>query len=195
MDCSECQHHYSQNGKCIENKNNCLYYLEEPRGKMLRSNFSFTILADAETPVIKPGAIINIEENGRVIELKVIRINWINLDTMTCNIEAFYHEGNGEASFGVAGEDWERIEITEPPYKYSGARFYAEYYNGFQAPFLVCIWNKDYAELEDILKNTSEKLYKAYRKEMEWDMTYERLDKNLHSVAKGLGEFYLNGTR
>lgn len=39
------------------------------------------------------------------------------------------------------------------------------------------------------------KLYKAYRKEMEWDMTYERLDKNLHSVAKGLGEFYLNGTR
>lgn len=103
--------------------------------------------------------------------------------------------GNGEASFGVAGEDWERIEITEPPYKYSDARFYAEYYNGFQAPFLVCIWNKDYAELEDILKNTSEKLYKAYRKEMEWDMTYERLDKNLHSVAKGLGEFYLNGTR
>lgn len=103
--------------------------------------------------------------------------------------------GNGEASFGVAGEDWERIEITEPPYKYSDARFYAEYYNGFQAPFLVCIWNKDYAELEDLLKNTSEKLYKAYRKEMEWDMTYERLDKNLHSVAKGLGEFYLNGTR
>lgn len=102
MDCSECQHHYSQNGKCIENKNNCLYYLEEPRGKMLRTNFSFTILADAETPVIKPGA---------------------------------------------------------------------------------------------IMKNTSEKLYKAYRKKMEWDMTYERLDKNLHSVAKGLGEFYLNGTR
>lgn len=92
MDCSECQHHYSQNGKCIENKNNCLYYLEEPRGKMLRTNFSFTILADAETPVIKPGAIINIEENGRTIGLKVIRINWINLDTMTCNIEAFYHK-------------------------------------------------------------------------------------------------------
>ena len=103
--------------------------------------------------------------------------------------------GNGEASFGVAGEDWERIEFTAPPYKHSDARFYAEYYNGFQAPFLVCIWNKDYAELEDLLKNTSEKLYKAYRKEMEWDMTYERLDKNLLSVAKGLGEFYLNGTR
>ena len=86
MDCSRCQHHYSQNGKCMENKNNCLFYLEEPRGKML------TILEDAETPVIKPGSIINIEENEKVIELKVIRINWINLDTMTCNIEAFYHE-------------------------------------------------------------------------------------------------------
>ena len=76
----------------MENKNNCLFYLEEPRGKMLRSNFSFIILEDAETPVIKPGSIINIEENGKVIELKVIRINWINLNTMTCNIEAFYHE-------------------------------------------------------------------------------------------------------
>lgn len=41
----------------------------------------------------------------------------------------------------------------------------------------------------------NKKVIKAYRKEMEWDMTYERLDKNLHSVAKGLGEFYLNGTR
>lgn len=28
-----------------------------------------------------------------------------------------------------------------------------------------------------------------------WNMTYERLDKNLHSVAKGLGAFYLNGIR
>lgn len=116
-------------------------------------------------------------------------------DAVSAFEDAIETSGNGEASFGVAGEDWERIEITEPPYKYSDARFYAEYYNGFQAPFLVCIWNKDYAELEDLLKNTSEKLYKAYRKEMEWDMTYERLDKNLLSVAKGLGEFYLNGTR
>ena len=96
MDCSECQHHYSRNGKCIENKNsneaevsNCInngnvFGGEEAAG--------ITILADAETPVIKPGAIINIEENGRTIGLKVIRINWINLDTMTCNIEAFYHD-------------------------------------------------------------------------------------------------------
>lgn len=84
--------------------------------------------------------------------------------------DAVETSGNGEASFGVAGEDWERIEITAPPYKHSDARFYAEYYNGFQAPFLVCIWNKDYAELEDLLKNTSEKLYKAYRKEMEYDL-------------------------
>ena len=85
-------------------------------------------------------------------------------DAVSAFEDAIETSGNGEASFGVAGEDWERIEITEPP-------------------------------LEDLLKNTSEKLYKAYRKEMEWDMTYERLDKNLLSVAKGLGEFYLNGTR
>jgi len=30
---------------------------------------------------------------------------------------------------------------------------------------------------------------------MEWDMTYERLDKNLHSMDKALAEFYLAGIR
>lgn len=29
--------------------------------------------------------------------------------------DAVETSGNGEASFGVAGEDWERIEITAPP--------------------------------------------------------------------------------
>ena len=101
--------------------------------------------------------------------------NYNSYDTeLSDSISAFENaieaSGNGEAAFGIARDDWERIEITEPPYKYSDARFYAEYYNGFQAPFLVCILNKDYAELEDLLKNTSENLYKAYRKEMEYDL-------------------------
>lgn len=36
-----------------------------------------------------------IQENGKEFFLKKEkneRINWINLDTMTCNIDAFYHE-------------------------------------------------------------------------------------------------------
>ena len=76
MDCSRCQHHYSQNGKCMENKNNCLFYLEEPRGKMLRSNFSFTILEDAETPVIKPGSIIEAFYHEKEAPISVRRKNF-----------------------------------------------------------------------------------------------------------------------
>ncbi len=53
--------------------------------------------------------------------------------------DAIETSGNGEASFGVAGEDWERVEISQPPYTYPDAQFYASYDNGFQAPFLVCL--------------------------------------------------------
>lgn len=75
--------------------------------------------------------------------------------------DAIETSGNGEASFGVAGEDWERVEISQPPYTYPDAQFYALYDNGFQAPFLVCLWNNSFEELELLLKDTSEKLYKA----------------------------------
>lgn len=43
--------------------------------------------------------------------------------------DAIETSGNGEASFGVAGEDWERVEISQPPYTYPDAQFYALYDN------------------------------------------------------------------
>lgn len=57
-------------------------------------------------------------------------------DAITTFEEAIETSGNGEAAFGIARDDWERIEITEPPYKCNNAQFYAEYNDGFQAPFL-----------------------------------------------------------
>lgn len=93
-------------------------------------------------------------------------------DLITAFEDAIEASGNGEAAFGIARDDWERIEITKPPYKYSDARFYAEYYDGFQAPFLVCTWNRSFAELEKLLKDTSEKLYGMYRKDLEWQEIY-----------------------
>ena len=88
-------------------------------------------------------------------------------DAITTFEEAIEASRKGEAAFGIARDDWERIEITEPPYKYSDAQFYAEYYDGSQAPFLVCTWNKSFDELENLLKDTSEKLYGLYRKDLE----------------------------
>ena len=78
----------------------------------------------------------------------------------------------GEAYFGTAKSDWERIEVVSPnhiPYKYEkeGIKFYAEYYDGMQAPFIVCKWSNDFEKLEELLKNTSTMLYKNYKIKLE----------------------------
>ena len=85
-------------------------------------------------------------------------------DAITIFEEAIETSGNREVAFGIARDDWERIEITEPPYKCNNAQFYAEYNDGFQAPFLGCAWNRSFDELETLLKDTSVKLYGMYRK-------------------------------
>lgn len=77
--------------------------------------------------------------------------------------------GCGEAYFGTAKSNWDSIEIVRPeyiPYRYKnkGVTFYAEYYDGMQAPFTVCEWRDEFEKLEELLKNTSDVLYKMYRK-------------------------------
>ena len=62
--------------------------------------------------------------------------------------EAISKSGYGESAFGVARENYDK--------------FYAEYYDGYQAPFTVCIWNKPIKELEELLKEASPTLYKEY---------------------------------
>ena len=74
----------------------------------------------------------------------------------------------GSAYFGIAGSDWDRIEVLGQkriPYGYQkdGVKFYAEYYDGNQAPFAVCKWKDDFEKLEELLKNTSPILWKLYK--------------------------------
>lgn len=92
MDCYTCKKHYSQGGKCMEEKNNCLFYEKEPRGKMIRTDFSFQLDHLAETPIIKYNSKVIFDDNGTDIEMVIIKINWINLKTMMCNVTAEYHE-------------------------------------------------------------------------------------------------------
>lgn len=70
--------------------------------------------------------------------------------------------GLGEAGFGVARSNWDEIDIIRPYYN-SDYKFYAEYYDGFQAPFIVCEWKDDFEKLEALLKEASEELYKKYK--------------------------------
>ena len=84
--------------------------------------------------------------------------------------DAIEETGCGQAYFGIAKMDWERIDIVEPrhiPYKYrDSAKFFANYYDGFQAPFVVCYWNDEFEKLEELLKNTSNMLYEMYENEL-----------------------------
>lgn len=72
--------------------------------------------------------------------------------------EAISKSGYGESAFGVARASYDRIEVIPD----SKIKFYAEYYDGCQAPFTVCIWNKPIKELEKLLKEASPTLYKEY---------------------------------
>lgn len=92
MECLTCKKHLSQGGRCFKNVRNCLHYEEEPRGKMVRTELTFHMDADAETPMIRFGEKILFSDGSRGVEMTVIKINWINLQDMLCNITAEYHE-------------------------------------------------------------------------------------------------------
>lgn len=92
----------------------------------------------------------------------------IELDEEITKFEdAIKKTGCGTAYFGIAKSNWDRIEFVKPeyiPYRYRerGVKYYAEYYDGMQAPFEVCEWNNDFEKLEELLKNTSAILYQQY---------------------------------
>ena len=74
----------------------------------------------------------------------------------------------GKAYFGTTNSDY--IKITTASKRtldlvdiQRGVEFYAEYYDGYQAPFTVCEWKQDFSELENLLKSTSASLYERYQ--------------------------------
>ena len=82
--------------------------------------------------------------------------------------DAIERTGNGIAYFGTAKSNWDSIEIVRPEhippaYKRDGVLYYAEYYDGMQAPFTVCKWSRNFDELEELLKDTSDVLYQKYQ--------------------------------
>lgn len=92
-ECLICKNHYMQGGKCHLERKNCLLFEEEPRGKMLRGEFRINIFReDYQTLILKYNSKIMAEEKGKIIELTVIKINWINMNTGICSISADYHE-------------------------------------------------------------------------------------------------------
>ena len=77
----------------------------------------------------------------------------------------------GDAYFGVAKDDYNRIDILNTscmPYSYQkdGVTFLAQYDDGMQAPFLVCKWKGSYLELEKLLKKSTKILYEYYLQEL-----------------------------
>lgn len=76
----------------MDKKRNCLMYENEPKGKMVMTSLSFLMDSSAETQIIKYGSKVVFDDNGKDVEMTIIKINWINLETMICNVDAEYHE-------------------------------------------------------------------------------------------------------
>lgn len=72
--------------------------------------------------------------------------------------------GLGAADFHSAGKNYDAIDIIRKPfaprYEAEGVKYLAEYYDGQQAPFIVCAWKGTFSELITLLKDTSDNLYK-----------------------------------
>ena len=118
--------------------------------------------------------VINMNEQSKFKELVLLLAQSSECKNIELNKEitkfedAIRNTGCGKAYFGIAKSDWEGIEIIEQsPYKKDKIRFYAEYYDGMQAPFTVCEWNNDFGKLETLLKNTSDTLYSKYQDTIE----------------------------
>lgn len=94
-ECVTCKKHYTQGGDCYEyRRKNCLLYEYEPKGKMISTKIKFPIdsTLDFETPIIKSGEKIVLEDKGNAVEALVNRVVLINLDERCCLIEISYHE-------------------------------------------------------------------------------------------------------
>lgn len=59
---------------------------------MLQTTLSLNMKCLEETPIIKLGSRIIIEENGRVIEMTISKINWFDLNKMICNVDVEHYE-------------------------------------------------------------------------------------------------------
>ena len=87
--------------------------------------------------------------------------------------DAIEASNNGWAGF-ITRDDSDKIDFTPNYTSYAKPgeiiRFYAEYYDGCQAPFLICKWKADISRLETLLRTCSEALYAKYEAKChEWE--------------------------
>ena len=87
--------------------------------------------------------------------------------------DAIEASGNGWAGF-ITRDDADKIDFIPNYASYAKPeeiiRFYAEYYDGCQAPFRVCEWKVDISQLETLLRTCSEALYAKYEAKChEWE--------------------------
>lgn len=86
--------------------------------------------------------------------------------------DAIMESGKGWAGF-ITHDYPDRVDFYQNHTLYTNPwetyAFYAEYYDGYQAPFPVCEWNGNIPELEALLQSCSINLYEKYVAECkEW---------------------------
>lgn len=91
-ECLICKKHYTQGGSCSHKVRNCLCFEEEPRGKMIRTRIKVFMYEDATTTLVKSRSILELEEDGKIYEVRVAKILEVDMEDFSITLEVDYHE-------------------------------------------------------------------------------------------------------
>lgn len=83
-ECLICKKHFTQEGRCMDNRRNCLAFEEEPRGKKIQKKIEINIIQSAT--MVKYGERIELTNNGFDAFVEVIKIDYVDLDAYTLGL-------------------------------------------------------------------------------------------------------------
>lgn len=95
-ECELCKKSYTQGGRCMDNKRNCLMFEEEPRGKMKRAKILLPFDFDGVYGTVKCFNEVTLIADGCEFQATVIKITEVNIDKAEIYMEIDYHEKDWE---------------------------------------------------------------------------------------------------
>jgi glutamate 5-kinase len=90
--CEYCLKSYTHGGNCYEHKQNCIFYEQDIRGKLVISNIAAPIQRNSETTLLKAGVQVKLHDtyDNHEINAEKTKIRYVDLDKMLIGMEIRY---------------------------------------------------------------------------------------------------------
>lgn len=96
LECDYCKRYVMQGGTCYENKQNCLMFDREPRGRVKRTKVIVPFDFDGKYGTIKYHGKVTLVDGNQEFEVTVIKILEVDIDNAEIHMEVDYHENDWE---------------------------------------------------------------------------------------------------